>query len=222
MINKVPALLLAATSIALIYFAASFGAASLYGSAIEQTQIRWKEQGTISPPSEEEIQNSEKLIDALLEIQPNHPYYLSLAASHYAWLSFLHQDPELLTHSINFESQALQNRPIWSQSYSQLARYAWQKQLGSNQINTYLQHAEQFGPHSPYSSEAYLEIGLANWTQLHSPQQIKVARILLQHSTSSKYRAEVENIITRSPAKQRACNLLHFNNITLHACNNLL
>lgn len=222
MFNKVPALLLAATSIALTYFAASFGAASLYGSAIEQTQIRWKEQGTISPPSEEEIQNSKKLIDALLEIQPNHPYYLSLAASHYAWLSFLHQNPELLTNSINFESQALKNRPTWSQSYSQLARYAWQKQLGLNQISTYLQHAEQFDPHGPHSSKSYLEIGLAHWTQLSSSQQIKVARILLKQPSSRKDRTEIESIITRSPAKQRACNLLKFNNINLHTCNNPL
>lgn len=220
MINKVPVLLLAVTSIVLIYFAASFGVANLYSSAIEQTQVRWQQQNSAkAPPSSIEIENTAKLISTMLELQPHHPYYISLAASHYNWLSFISQEPNLLTHAINLESQSLTHRPTWSKSYATLAWYAWQQQPSFNEVDAYFQQANRFGPYNVYSQQAYLEIGLANWPELSPAQQIRVSDILLSQVVIWKYQANIENIFARSPAtKQRACNLLRFNRIYLQAC----
>ncbi len=216
MLNKLSTLCLALSCCGILYFAISYGMANVYSNAVASTHSFWAEESN-RPNTIEHLSETTSLVNGMLNLQPSHPYYLTLAANHFAWSAFFKQDQADLYRAIDYEKAGMLLRPAWPQHYAQLAFYYWQ--LGDKTTAyTYLEQAIKFGPYDQDTAEKVIEFGIADWDSLTTKQRIYFSHTLIKQLNSYRYRPRVEMIISRAKNKEKACNLIKFSQIHLSTC----
>ncbi len=217
MLNRLPTVCLVLICCTILYFAIPFGMANIYANAVATTHDFWAEDSNI-PNTEERLSESTSLVNSMLALQPSHPYYLTLAANHFAWSAFFKQDKTDLQYAIEYELAGLQLRPTWPQNYAQLAFYYWQLD-DKTTAYTYLENAIKYGPYDPDTAEKVIEFGIADWDSLTTKQRIYFSNTLIRQLKNYRYKPRVEMLISRSENKNKTCNLIKFSQIRLSVCN---
>ncbi|RTZ17423.1 hypothetical protein EJ063_01175 [Vibrio aquaticus] len=143
-------------------------------------------------------------------------YDLSLGATLYEWVYYLSQDKRYLDLQFRLREQSVQLRPTWAPIYLQRAKLY--RRLDNSKEKDMLDLALYFGPNALSSLIYNLDYTFSHWDNVSRESQVKAANQLLGVWSQFNYRSELNQMIEFSRGKQRICNLITFNNLSVESC----
>ncbi|NLS14385.1 hypothetical protein HGP28_16010 [Vibrio sp. SM6] len=197
----------------------NFGLANVFSQLVAYKHERWLgEYNVNSKPDLEDIKGVTTLVEWMRALDEQHPHYLSLASSHYVWLSIFNPVEKrfYLELAYELELKSVQRRPTWFMSYVNLAKIGYF--IGRNP-EQWLIYAERYGPHSIEVKSTYVSIVFEHWLTADSNLKAGATRSLFslirfQPSLATRIISDLSN-----DAKDRACRLVTMTQIILPGCN---
>ncbi|WP_394143337.1 hypothetical protein [Vibrio atypicus] len=108
-------------------------------------------------------------------------------------------------------------RPTWSPTYIQLFKLYWR--VGNeDKANEMLRLANMFGPNRIDTMLTSVDYTFTNWLFASQDDRLRASKQLLTISERWKHRSALNQMIQYSSGKQRICNLLKFNRLSVEAC----
>ncbi len=207
-------------SLVLLFNAVCWGSANGLSQIISYKHNRWLGMYQVNQgPDESERSNLTYVVDSMLGLHPDQAHYLSLASSHYVWLSIF--EPEKRNAHLNqaksllLESMVL--RPTWPNTYINLAKI--DGYLGNNP-SQWLSQALTVGPHMMESHSAWVSMGFPQWDELTKEQKIVASSSLFKLASSDKGQYELNAVLNDldRESKGMACRLLAIARHTMKSC----
>ncbi|MFB9217288.1 hypothetical protein [Vibrio sinaloensis] len=221
--RKVTLLLVASITLALMLLCARFlvGHALLLKADTQLSNVVSK-QGTVDAELMAQLDES---IDRLNYWFSSNPDTSALVSSYYslkAWNAIRLEEFSLADEYWELAGESIEAskhmRPMHSAAYLQQAEIDWRKGEPMAQVLASVLLAQQNAPFDRHVALFSLEFYFAYWPSLDSQQRLKAVKYIFN---ASEYRigvADFEHIVSRTPQKGLACNLLTFNQVFLQAC----
>ncbi len=129
----------------------------------------------------ERYQQAQRLMEATLAKEPDHPHYLLSMAKvlEWGWFKGLRPASDMAVVE-SFYQQAIQLRPHWPNAYADYAWYLSTVQFRLTDAFTQLALAEQYGPYMPEVLQRTLAVVYSQWPHLNAAQKAMGYRVLAQ------------------------------------------
>ncbi|MGF1755964.1 hypothetical protein L4C33_20535 [Vibrio makurazakiensis] len=169
--------------------------------------------------------DARQLAEGVLVWDGSTPSTQAYVASFSRWFDHLISQSQLASDGDSLQlnvvallDSAIQRRPTMADQYVYKAMELWQQGASQTVIAQQFELAQKYGPFEKSVALASLEFYLAYWPSLATNEKVLASRYLL---SPKKYRLnyrQIGKVISRSTNKQRACNLLKFNNVKIREC----
>ena len=209
-----------------ISFPVKYGIANVQYYAADHLLISWhKSPQTLNVKS---WQQAFKSINKANELQPNHPLYLDIKGKVLLWGlnlsdSEIMPKPQLLNLALNSFKQSLKIRPVWANTWIDLAMTKWHLNQIDDEFWLALEKAEKFGPYMPEVNLGLSTIYMAFWPQLTTIQKIKgveqISRTMIQpynEDYSFNYRSALIERVKLYKKEDVFCTLIKINKKLKH------
>lgn len=155
----------------------------------------------------------------------NNPDGLELIATYNSMLAWNAENQDDIVAASNYWQMALEysrqaqhKRPLLASAYLQSAEILWRRGAEYEEIVALLELAQKMSPYDKYVGLFSLELYFAHWSSLENEDRLKAIGYLFNAKDYRIFNWDLERIVSRSPQKNRTCNLLSFNNINLRTC----
>lgn len=209
-----------------ISFPVKYGIANAQYYIADHVLISWhKSQKNLNIES---WQKALTAINKANELQPNHPLYLDIKGKVLLWGlnlndSDMMQKPELLNLALKSFKQSLEIRPVWANTWIDLAMTKWHLDQIDDEFWLALEKAEEFGPYMPEVNLGLSTIYMAFWSQLTITQKAKaieqISRTMVQpynKDYSFNYRSALIERVELYKKENVFCTLIKLNKKLKH------
>ena len=209
-----------------ISFPVKYGIANVQYYIADHVLISWHKS-----PKNLNIGSWQKALSAINkanELQPNYPLYLDIKGKVLLWGLNLNapevmQKPELLNLALNTFKQSLEIRPVWANTWIDLAMTKWHLNQIDDEFWLALEKAEKFGPYMPEVNLGLSTIYMAFWPQLTIIQKAKgieqISRTMIQpynKDYSFNYRSALIERVELYKKEDVFCTLIRINKKLKH------
>ncbi|MDC5819339.1 hypothetical protein [Vibrio europaeus] len=143
-------------------------------------------------------------------------YDLDLSATLYEWEDYLSQENKYIELRTSLREKSAKLRPTWAPNHVERSKLS--RELGNGMEKENLDLALLFGPYTSQAIIQHIDFTFSHWEDVSREFQIKAATQLVGVIYRKEYRADLNNMISFSRGKERMCNLLMFNNLTIESC----
>lgn len=157
-----------------------YGSASLSFYRVKNILAEWQIEG--NQQSEQQYLLAKNAITSALDSHPDNPLYVDIMAQIYEWgaIAEYEDTAEALEKAKIYYLSATQLRPSWPVTWASLAMIKWRSQEFDDEILTYLNQANKFGPLKPEVHILFAELGLALYKNNH-PLLLKIRPLFYHH-----------------------------------------
>ncbi len=163
------------------------------------------------------IESTKYVMDSIIDSHFLDGYDYEIIANAYSWLDYWRNSTKNISLSENYYNFSSQFRPTWPNSYVELAKIA-RTQNDYLKLKQNLKFAVKFGPYYPASKLLSIDVVFSDWVNQTNSKKIAASQSLLKFAQTWKHRSALNQMIQYSSGKQRICNLLKFNRLSVEAC----
>ena len=214
-------------SLILLYLSLHFFTSSLHQIGLENEVDRYSEfmlnnnsqDPDLKAQAEIQRERIDTFADELLMMNSSNPDVLELlgyvAKTNY-WDG---NDPEnsLLKAGKMYRS-ASQIRPLFSNSYVEVAYVLTYQNQSFDDVSQQLALAEHFGPYQASTARAGIDILFSNWAQLDTKQRLQAMNYFTEHAKYGLHRFDLNDLIAVSLEKEKLCSVANFIELKLSSC----
>ncbi|WP_160154369.1 VpsP family polysaccharide biosynthesis protein [Microbulbifer sp. ALW1] len=194
--------------LALCVHAGSMGLAYLQVVTAENQLKYWYKLGKV--PSDASMESAMAAIERANELHPNNPYQLTLQARLLEWRAYNAGQviPEDYRAALALYQQAVALRPLWPDSWAEMAQVKVRLNEFDADMDRYLVRASELGPYTPAVHLAVVQSGLPRLPALEGNLRTLLQTHLVRGFQDHRSKKQIQALIEQYGQQPLACQWL--------------